>query len=118
MKFYPLNFISNYWRAISIMLLLSITLFSLAPLTELPEAPGSDKTHHLVAYAALAYPASLRRPTGWKSIIILFALYGGLIEMTQPYVNRYGEWLDFAANLLGLLLGILLALGTKKAKGA
>jgi VanZ family protein len=118
MMFYPLNFITKYWRAISIMLLLSITLFSLAPLTELPKAPGSDKTHHLVAYAALAYPASLRRPTGWKIIIILFAVYSGLIELVQLLVNRYSEFFDFVVNLLGLLLGTLLAIGTKKVKGA
>ncbi|XOF33520.1 MAG: hypothetical protein ACL93V_16210 [Candidatus Electrothrix sp. YB6] len=29
--------------------------------------------------------------------------------MVQPYVNRYGEWLDFAANSTGILCGLLLA---------
>lgn len=114
MKVNAINFVSKYWLAISIILLLGITLFSITPLKELPEVSGSDKTHHLISYAALAYPAALRRPAGWKRIIIIFALYSGLIELIQPYVNRYGEWLDFIANLLGLLLGSLLALGTRK----
>lgn len=43
-------------------------------------------------------------------IILLFALYSGLIEVIQPYVNRHGEWLDFIGNLSGLLLGFILAL--------
>ena len=117
MKVHAINFINKHWLAISIMILAGITLLSLAPLKELPEAPGSDKTHHLIAYTALAYPASLRRPAGWETIIILFAVYSGLIELIQPYVNRYGEWLDFFANLFGLLLGSLLALGTRTIKG-
>jgi len=25
--------------------------------------------------------------------------------MIQPYVNRYGEWLDFFANTIGVLIG-------------
>ena len=28
-----------------------------------------------------------------------FALYSGLIELIQPRVNRYGEWMDFMANV-------------------
>ena len=110
----PINFIKKHWSAISIMILCGITILSLAPLKQLPDAPGTDKTHHLMAYAALAYPASLRRPTGWKAIILMFLLYGGLIEIIQPYTNRYGEWFDFAANATGLFLGCVLALSTIK----
>ena len=42
-------------------------------------------------------------------IILGFALYSGLIELIQPLVNRYGEWMDFLANVCGLLIGIALA---------
>jgi len=40
--------------------------------------------------------------------------YGGLIEMIQPYVNRYGEFNDFLANGAGAVLGVLLALGVTR----
>lgn len=43
------------------------------------------------------------------TIFLLFVLYSGMIELIQPYVNRYGEWLDLAANTLGLACGLLLA---------
>ena len=103
------QFINRYWIQLSLVMLLAITALSLHPLDNLPEAPGSDKTHHLIAYAALAYPASLRKPKRWQAIITIFALYSGLIELIQPHVNRYGEWMDFLANISGLIIGIALA---------
>tara|TARA_B110001454_G_scaffold178181_1_gene170911 strand:- start:157 stop:435 length:279 start_codon:yes stop_codon:yes gene_type:complete len=78
---------------------------SLYPLPELPEFSGTDKTHHLVAYFILALPSGLRKPKKWALFIFLFILFGGVIEMIQPYVNRYGEWLDFFANTIGVLIG-------------
>lgn len=103
------QFINRYWIQLSLVMLLAITALSLHPLDNLPEAPGSDKTHHLIAYAALAYPASLRKPKRWQAIITIFALYSGLIELIQPHVNRYGEWMDFLANISGLIIGIAFA---------
>ena len=38
---------------------------------------------------------------------LVYIALGGLIETFQPYVNRYGEWLDFIANVLGVMLGSL-----------
>ena len=101
--------IQRHWLILSAILLVCITALALLPLITLPEAPGSDKTHHFVAYAALAFPTALRKPRRWPLIIFGFALYGGLIEMIQPHVNRYGEWVDFLANACGLLLGVVLA---------
>ena len=98
-----------YWRNLSILIMLAITTVSLSPLDNLPEAPGSDKIHHFIAYVALAFPTALRKPRHWPMIILGFALYSGLIELIQPLVNRYGEWMDFLANVCGLLIGIALA---------
>jgi len=36
---------------------------------------------------------------------LLYICLGGVIELIQPYVNRYGEWLDFIANTAGVLIG-------------
>ena len=99
----------RYWRSLSVLIILVITTFSLSPLGSLPEAPGSDKTHHFIAYAALAFPTALRKPRQWPIIILGFALYSGLIELIQPLVNRYGEWMDFLANIGGLFIGVVLA---------
>ena len=104
-----IEIIKRYWFSLSVLALLVTTALSLSPLDGLPEAPGSDKTHHLIAYAAVAYPTALRKPKRWLAIILCFAFYSGLIEIIQPWVNRYGEWMDVQANVGGLLLGIMLA---------
>lgn len=101
--------IQKYWLHITLMLLVSITTLSLWPVAHLPDVPGTDKTHHLIAYAALMFPTALARPRYILAITVGFIVFSGLIELIQPYVNRYGEWLDMAANILGLFLGWLLA---------
>ena len=104
-----LNLIRSYWLAITLINLVGITLLSLWPLEKLPAVPGTDKTHHLVAYALLMFPVALQKPKKWLLPAFLFICYSGAIELLQPYVNRYGEWLDLAANSAGVVLGILIA---------
>ncbi len=38
-----------------------------------------------------------------------FFCWSGAIELIQPYVNRFGEWLDLAANTGGLISGFIIA---------
>ncbi len=104
-----INLIIRYWLSITIFTLFSITALSLWPAAYLPEVPGTDKTHHFIAYILLILPTALRKPKHWRLIAIGFLFFSGAIELIQPYVNRYGEWLDLAANGLGILLGIFIA---------
>jgi hypothetical protein len=76
----------------------------------MPELPGTDKTHHLVAYFFLAFPLGLRKPNKWALFIFSFIIFGGIIEIIQPYVNRYGEWLDFYANTSGVIIGFFVGM--------
>ncbi|MCI5148307.1 MAG: VanZ family protein [Candidatus Electrothrix sp. MAN1_4] len=108
MKFL-LIFIRKYWRGCTITLLIMLTVLSLWPMKSLPSVPGGDKFHHIIAYAALAFPIALRHPKLWYIYIFLFIAYSGVLELVQPFVNRYGEWLDMAANTSGVVCGILLA---------
>lgn len=103
------DWVYRYWILLTVLVMVTITVLSLTPLPQLPDVPGTDKTHHLIAYAALAFPTALRQPKYFYGLILLMVGYGGTIEIIQPYVNRYGEWLDFSANSLGILVGILLA---------
>lgn len=104
-----LPLIEKYWLIVTVCLLLIITGLSLWPLDSLPSAPGSDKAHHLIAYAALVFPVALRKPNRWIWFVGFFIGYSGLIELIQPYVNRYGEWLDMLANTTGVVCGVALA---------
>jgi len=97
------NNVEKNWKLFTFFLLSIITILSLYPLPVLPEVPGSDKSHHLIAYSVLAIPMVLANPRNLLLYLFLLIIYGGLIEIIQPYVNRYGEWLDFLANIIGVI---------------
>ena len=104
-----LNLIKAYWVAITTVILISIITLSLWPVQTLPSVPGSDKTHHFIAYASLMLPVSLRRPKYWIWLGLFFVLVSGGIELLQPLVNRHKEGFDMLANGTGVLCGILLS---------
>ncbi len=103
------NFIQNYWLTITWFLLVIIAAASLWPAEFLPAVPGNDKTHHFISYAALMLPTALKKPKHWLAIAFAFLFFSAAIELIQPYVNRYGEWLDMLANTGGVLCGIIVA---------
>jgi len=104
-----LLFIQTYWLVLTVLNLVLITALSLWPVEYLPKAPGSDKTHHLLAYALLMFPAGLRKPCNLLLVGLFFIGWSGVIELIQPYVNRYAEWWDLLANGVGVLSGYCLA---------
>ncbi|WP_394246065.1 VanZ family protein [Vibrio profundi] len=104
-----LNLVQIQWLLFTIVIALIITGLSLYPVESLPPVPGTDKTHHFIAYGALAFPIALARPKKWLFVIAGLLVCSGVIELVQPYVNRYGEWLDLGANALGLVVGTLIA---------
>ena len=97
--------IKQYWKPITIVLLMSILVLSLYPLEKLPELEGNDKTNHLFAYFLLAFPSGLKEPRRFVFFILVFVIFGGVIEIIQPFLNRSGEWFDFLANCIGTILG-------------
>jgi VanZ family protein len=106
----PINdLLTRQWLAITFLMLAAITIASLMPAEALPPVPGTDKTHHFIAYGLLMFPVAFVRPRHWLLIGCVFVLYSGAIELIQPYVNRYGEWLDMLANAGGTLCGVFTA---------
>ncbi len=101
--------IKNNWIFLTLCILAAITTLSLWPLGKLPSVPGTDKTHHLIAYGVLMFPTALRKPDKWILYGLLFIAYSGAIELLQPYVNRYGECMDMAANISGIVCGFIIA---------
>lgn len=94
---------------VTLLLLGTTSVLTLIPMAGV-SAPGGDKTHHMLAFAALALPLAAARP-GWIPVTGgLLALYGGLIEIIQPYVGRGRELADWQADLIGIALGSLLGL--------
>jgi len=98
-----INFIYNYWKIFTLLILSLITFLSLYPLPELPSSGGVDKFHHFIAYFILAIFISIVRPKNYMKYILFFIFYGGAIEIIQPYVNRYSDFFDFVSSTLGVL---------------
>ena len=99
--------LSKYIWPISIMMLAIVSVASLIPLPNLPEVPGTDKTHHIIAYALIVLPVCIVKPKHWWAFLLIVFLWSGAIELIQPFVNRYAEWLDLLANLAGVMIGLI-----------
>lgn len=86
------------------------------------EVPYFDKVVHFFMYfgltglSAMFYIYCKKGVTDLKKLIIgafiIPILYGGLIEIIQAYLieGRSGDWFDFAADVVGSTVGLLIAL--------
>jgi VanZ family protein len=111
-KKYPLTLL-----CIAVVWVLSLVPFF--PETPFDNVEFADKWTHLVMYGGtccvlwIEYLRAHSRPQGGAGgRLFLFAwlapiLMGGLLELLQAYATttRNGDWLDFAANSLGVTLG-------------
>lgn len=93
---------------VTTILAIVITVGALSPINLPQGPPGSDKLHHFLAFATLVFPASLIFPRAMIYVLPGAVLLGGLIEVVQPSVGRHGEFVDFAADLGGVGIGVLL----------
>ncbi|WP_417626916.1 VanZ family protein [Pararhodobacter aggregans] len=102
------------WRwsglVLGVMLGLLIASLTLTPLpAERIMTGGIDKVYHFLGFAALIFPVILTDSRRWLWAVPLAVAYGGAIELIQPSVGRSADWLDFGANLTGILAGAALA---------
>jgi VanZ family protein len=103
----------RFWMLCGFGLVAIVTVLSLMPAQQLPEAGFSDKIGHLLAYVALAFwfgAITARRSHGWVALLLL--LYGVLIEALQAWMGwgRHAELYDVWADAAGIAAGLLLAL--------
>lgn len=96
--------------ALTAILSLAILILSLIPLPAPPAVPGTDKLHHLIAFAALTLPCAALYPRALLWVLPAIVLEAGLIEIVQPYVSRMREWADFVADMKGVAIGLVLGL--------
>jgi len=96
--------------ALTAILAMLIAYLTLTPLSAPALFPGVDKIYHIVAFAALMIPsASLYRSVLYYTLPGAI-LFGGMIEIIQPYVNRSGDMADFVADITGIILGLAIGL--------
>lgn len=98
---------------------MTVALLSTACLLTLTHIPNAalprvlqwnlvDKIEHAAAYGLIAilFLCSLRRPVRPLFLLIVFAalaVVGALDEITQPLVNRYASFGDYASDLIGIV---------------
>lgn len=114
-----LNNFFFYWLPV-LVYCLAIFVQSSFPATEhIPEFDFADKLLHAGAYALLAmllyraFDAMSKRPSTASLVLLsifLTALYGASDEVHQYFVPaRSAEFLDFAADALGGIIGVTIA---------
>ena len=119
---YPLSCI-----CIALIWILSLTPFF--PETPLSNVEFADKWTHFVMYGGTCAviwwehlrhcKKNARRPNlqalFWFAVVGM-TLLGGLMELLQAYctTTRSGEWLDFFADTIGVILGTIIGLILKK----
>jgi hypothetical protein len=100
------------WFALGWLMVLAVSVGSLAPSGASMPAGVSDKFLHFAAYAGLAFvfmgAAGRHR---WLRIAVGLLALGASIELAQAGLTeaRSAEWLDMAANALGVAAGIAVA---------
>lgn len=102
------------WRksglALSIVISLVVCAMTLSPMSGRGAVTeGVDKIYHFAAFLAIIFPLILTDSKRWYWAVPLVIAFGGAIELIQPSVGRTAEWLDFGADLTGVLAGAALA---------
>lgn len=116
--------ILSFFRVFFWALLLAVLVVALLPPNDAPSFFVLDKLNHILAFFALSSIARVLWPR--RSIALLFTLlivFGGSIELLQSLMpfGRTAEWMDFGADVIAILLGLLvgqLILGLKKLRPA
>lgn len=106
---YPLSLL-----CVTLILVLSLTPFF--PETPLDNVAFIDKWTHMVMYGGTCSVIwweylSRHKRIDWQRLLLWavvgMVMLGGLMELMQAYctTTRSGEWLDFYADTVGVLLG-------------
>lgn len=113
------HYFKKYPLSLVVIAAICYLSFFTPPQTELEEVPNIDKLAHICMYGGLCtilwfeylrnHSAINRTHMLWGGIIAPIAM-SGCIELLQTYctTSRSGDWLDFLANSIGVLLATLL----------
>ncbi len=124
-----MNYIKRYpLSTLTTLVVVGLSLFPIGPVEIVEGVPLADKWTHMVMYAGLTavicwetvrridrsliHSASSWEKWGGKLLLaFLYAIaLGGIMELMQAFCTTYrsGEWLDFVADSIGAVIGLLI----------
>ena len=114
-----LYYLKKYPLTLLVVAIIFYLSFFKPPQTDMENIPGIDKLVHICMYGGLClllWVEYLRNHQAMDKLrmciggIVLPILLSGAIELMQAYCteHRGGDWLDFAANSLGVILAALI----------
>jgi VanZ family protein len=103
------------WSLLCAVLVTAVGIAALMPGELAPTMTASDKTDHVLGFAALSATGLLALAPRWRSAAMVSAgmlAYGALIELLQTQVpGRSGEVADAVADAAGIALGLVVVAG-------
>lgn len=110
--------LATYWVALSVATHLPPTVIGAVQQT----VRWNDKLFHGLAFAILAFLLAWAVPTNSarrsRNVLMATAIaasYAGVDELTQIPVGRTADWADLAADLFGILIGIVVYVAMREA---
>lgn len=89
---------------------LSVLALSLLPVSTPLPSTGWDKSNHVLGFAILAVLGNLGYRCQELRIAIGLFAFGALIELLQGLSGyRFAEWGDLLADVIGIVLGMVMA---------
>ncbi len=84
------------------------------PAESLAEGPVGDKWLHFIGFFGLAssfhwtlFAYQHPRPRRIALVVSVMALYAAFDEITQPMFNRYGDIMDWYADMVGMIAAVI-----------
>lgn len=105
-----------YWHSVLVVVAIAYGCLLRKPLYQLPPIEDGDKWVHWLAFAVLTLAmlwdgkrAELKLCQIWLLGLVFPVIYGGLIEILQEqfFYPRTGEWGDWLADVIGVLVGAI-----------
>ncbi|MHC4153051.1 MAG: VanZ family protein [Planctomycetota bacterium] len=104
------------WLTVAIISTLLVVALTHIPQKYVPEELeifSADKILHVISYGLITslFLASIKKPTSFKTsflVITLLAAIAGLDEYTQLFVGRTASLIDWAADILGIILAVII----------
>ena len=102
----------GYWKSIVVLSAIAYVSLLREPSISLPYVIGIDKWIHAIMYLVLTLTLlwdSQQRSKLWWIAGVFSAIFGGFIEVLQEqfFYPRTGDWMDWLADCMGVIVAII-----------